>query len=167
MFKVALKWSVTAVALCTALPSAKADYTYRCDPLPAAILVESRGPLPEGLSPLARRHVDDLRWHSERTEVVRLDTPNIIIVNFQIAHRRSSQIVVDLDGRAHRFYLDQMRPFVISGYGVTGGGRHMDIAFVGEYSLRVITEYRDDQVLGASIEVSPDYFRGRCDSPRN
>ena len=85
MFKVALKWSVTAVALCTALPSAKADYTYRCDPLPAAILVESRGPLPEGLSPLARRHVDDLRWHSERTEVVRLDTPNIIIVNFQIA----------------------------------------------------------------------------------
>jgi hypothetical protein len=167
MFKVALKWSVTAVALCTAMPSAKADYTYRCDPLPPAIVVDSRGPLPEGLSPLARRHVDDIRWHSERTEVVQLDAPNIIIVNYTIAKQPASQIVVALDGREHTFYLYQMRPFVISGYGVANEHRHMDIAFVGEYSLRVITKYRDDQVLGTSIEASPDYFRGRCDAPKN
>jgi hypothetical protein len=167
MFKVALKWSVIAVALCTAMPSAKADYTYRCDPLPPAIVVDSRGPLPEGLSPLAMRHADAVRGHSNRTQVVQLDTPNIIIVNFTIAHGLASKIVVALDGREHSFYLYQMRPFVIYGHGAANDRRHVDVAFVGEYSLRVITAYRDDQALGTSIEVSPDYFHGRCDSPKN
>jgi hypothetical protein len=166
MFKVALKWWITAVALTTAMPSAKAHYTYRCDPLPAAILVESRGPLPEGLSPLARRHVDAVRWHSERTEVVQFDAPNIVIVNYTIA-KPASWIIVELDGREHSFYMRQMRPVVISAYGVVGEHRHMDIAFVGEYSLRVITAYQDDRVLDASIEVSPDYFQGQCDTSKN
>ena len=167
MLKVTLKCSIAAVALCTAMPSGKADYTYRCDPLPTAIVVDARGPLPDGLSTLARRHVDDLRWHSERTEVVQLDAPNIVIVKYTIAKRPASLIIVALDGREHSFYLYQMRPVVISGRGLAGEHRHVDIAFVGEYSLRVITSYRNDQVLGTYVEVSPDYFRGRCDTPEN
>jgi hypothetical protein len=165
MFKVTLKWSITAVAFCTAMPCGQAAYTYRCDPLPTAIVVDARGPLPEGLSSLARRHADDVRGHSERTEVIQFDAPNIIIVKYTIA-KPASQIIVELDGREHSFYLYQMRPVVISGYGLADEHRHVDIAFVGEYSLRVITAYRNDQVLGTSIEVSPDYFRGACDTPK-
>jgi hypothetical protein len=55
-----------------------------------------------------------------------------------------------------------MQPVAISGYGVENEHRHVDIAFVGEYSLRIIKAYRNEVELGTSIEVSPDYFQNRC-----
>jgi hypothetical protein len=146
-----------SIALLTAMPQGRADYNYRCDPLPAPIMVEKNGPLPDGLSPLARKHVDAFRSHIE-TEVIPISAPNIVILR-HLFRNPMVLIIVELEGREHNFYMRKLQPVLISGTGVVGEHTHKDIGLVGEYTLRLITSFRADEALGTSIEVSLDFFR--------
>jgi hypothetical protein len=158
--------AVIAITLLTAMPYARADYNYRCDPLPAPIVVEKEGPLPDRLSPLARRHVDAIRSHVDRTEVIQIDAGHVVVLKHLFSKEPMIRIIVDLEGKEHSFYMRRMQPFLISGIGVVDEHKHVDIGFVGEYTLRLINSYRGGKALGTSIEVSLDYFGLASDDGR-